>query len=716
MITYTGTVDRILYQNQDNAWSAILLSTDDGTKKASGVMPGLRLGMSVRLSGEMENGRYGPSLRTSVFEEVLPDDTQGIEKYLASGLIKHIGAKLAHDIVSTFGGDTLRVLDDEPERLAEVYGIGKKRVRSIIDSVREQKTIRTVMIWLKRYNLSNSLATKIYKTYGELSIQALEENPYRLSDDIGGVGFKKADDVARRLGIGAESPYRICAGIRACLDDAAAEGHTCLPTDMMIEKTCSSDYLSLPREKVEEVMATGQCDIIIDGEYVFLPNYYRYEDSIASRLLKLMKDDNGSNIDLPDTDALVAETGIRYSPRQADAIRAAFSSKVSIITGGPGTGKTITTNAIITEFQKRDMTVLLCAPTGRAAKRMNEVTGQEAMTIHRLLEYTPDGFSRNADNPLEGDALIVDEASMIDAFLMNALIKAIPKGMRLVIVGDVDQLPSVGAGSVLRDIIDSGRVPTTFLTDIYRQAQGSDIIMNAHAVNAGHMPVIRNAGDTDFWFFSCDDRERIADLVTELVTSRVPKKFGTDPRDIQVLTPMRKEEDTIGATYLNIRLQQAINPDGEKIAVRGPYEFRVGDRIMQVKNDYNKGIFNGDLGVILTKEDESDEGKTLLTADFDGETKYLSRVDLQNIELAYACTIHKSQGSEYPVVIIPVHESQYFMLKRNLLYTGITRARKECILVGTRRAIAIACQNEDTRKRYTRLKDFILQKETNTEN
>ena len=706
MTTITGTVDRILYQNPENAWAVAIIVTEEGSRKTSGIMPGIRTGMTARLAGEMQTTKYGEDLRVTEFEEIQPKDAEGIEKYLASGLIKNIGPKLAKQIVLTFGENTLHILDNEPERLNEVHGVGTKRIRSIIEAIKEQTEIRTIMIWLKRYDLTNGLAAKIYQAYGKTAVAVLEENPYRLTDDIGGVGFRKADEVARKLGIREDSPFRKRSGIRACLEEAAAEGHTCLPKNELMDKVSSELYLSLSRESIQETLEHSE-DFPENDGYVFLPAYYYAEKGIACGIRRIQKDNKGT-VNIPDIPSLERKTGVNYSQEQRDAITVAVTSKVSIITGGPGTGKTVTTNAIITELEQRDATVLLCAPTGRAAKRMNEVTGKDAMTIHRLLCFSHGQFEYNENNPLQGDALIVDEASMIDTILMNNLIKAIPDHMRVVIVGDVDQLPSVGAGCVLRDLIDSGCVPVTHLTEIYRQARGSDIIMNAHAVNTGQLPRITNNGNTDFWFFQAQEKETVADLVVDLVENRVPKKFGYKATDIQVLSPMKREYDPIGSIRLNRRLQEVINPNGEKIASRGETEFRIGDRIMQTKNDYDKGIFNGDLGTITAKADESDEEKTLIVADFDGETVGLSRSHLQNIDLAYACTVHKSQGSEYPVVIIPVHESQYIMLRRNLLYTGITRAKKQCILVGTRRAIAMACQNEDTRKRYTRLKERLL--------
>ena len=708
MTTYTGTIEKILFQNTESAWAAVLIQTETGCKKANGIMPGLRLGMNVRVSGELENNKYGETLKASEFSEEMPSDVEGIEKYLSSGLIKNIGPKLAHDIVKTFGTATLHVLDYEPERLSEVYGIGKKRVSSIIDAVKEQTQIRTIMIWLKRYDLSNSLATKIYKEYDNRAIGLLEENPYRLSDDIKGVGFKKADDVAMRLGIQKESPFRINSGIRACLEDWAADGSTYMETKTLIERAASEEYLSIDESLVEHTIKYETKEFIETEGKVYLPCYYYAENAIAKDFRRLL-DHEVESCRLPDIAALEKEIGITYSQQQKEAITNCVLSKISVITGGPGTGKTVTTNAIIIELTKREKKVVLAAPTGRAAKRMSEVTGRPASTIHRLLEFSKTDFLRNRYNPIEGDALIIDEASMIDTMLMKNLVEAIPDHMQLVIVGDVNQLPSIGAGCVLKDIIESNCITTVRLTEVYRQAQNSDIIMNAHKVNQGLVPRTDNHAGTDFWFFNNENKDQVADIIVDLVSNKIPAKFGYKDDQIQVLSPMRRDFDVIGSTQLNIRIQKVINPHGEPIAKKGETEFRVGDRIMQIKNDYDKGIFNGDVGRIICKQDESDEEKTLLVAKFDDEYVNLSRADLANIELAYACTVHKSQGSEYPVVVMPVHESQWIMLKRNLIYTGITRAKAQCILVGTRRALAVGASNEDTHKRYTTLKQKLAE-------
>ena len=706
MTTYIGTIEKILFQNTESAWSVVVINTEQGLRKASGVMPGLRLGMTARLSGEIQATKYGDSLAATEFVEEQPKDVEGIEKYLASGLIRNIGPVLAKQIVSTFGVATLHVLDNEPERLAEVYGVGKKRVASLVEAIKEQKGIRTIMIWLKKHDLSNSLAVKIFKQYGDQAIDMLEENPYRLTDDIKGVGFRKADEVARQIGVPETSSFRIVSGLRACLEDASTYGSTYMETEELARKASSGEYLNVDEDLVRETITKSWNDFINADGRTYLPCYWHAERVIAERL-EAIQECKCCSQETTDIETLQKETGVKYSNEQREAIQTSLLAKVSIITGGPGTGKTVTTNAIIHALAEKKQNVVLAAPTGRAAKRMSEVTGREASTIHRLLEYNREGFQRNADNPIEGDALIVDEASMIDTLLMRHLLEAVPDRMRLVIVGDVDQLPSVGAGNVLKDLIDSRCISTTRLTEIYRQARGSDIIMNAHAVNKGQMPKTTNQPGTDFWFFGKENKDEIADLIVDLVANRIPKKFGYSGEDIQVLSPMKRDYDPIGSSQLNRRLQEVINPNGESVAKKGETEFRVGDRIMQVKNDYDKGVFNGDVGRIIAKQDESDAKKTLMVADFDGAIVPFSRADLANIELAYACTVHKSQGSEYPVVVMPVHESQYIMLKKNLLYTGITRAKKECIIVGTRYALAMGSGNLDTSKRNTSLKEKI---------
>ena len=704
----SGTIESIRCYKNDSCWAAVLVSTPTGVRRASGIMPGVRLGMTVEMTGKTVTSKYGEEFKADSFMETLPSDIEGIEKYLASGLIRNIGPVIAEKIISVFGEKTLEILDNEPERLREIKGIGEKRIQSIIESASEQRAVRSIMIWLKRHDLPNGLAARIYKAYGNESVTRLEENPYRLSDDIRGVGFKRADAVALSTGVPEDSPLRIRSGIIACLEDAASQGHTCARIDSLIRKVSGDDYLSLPESAVKDTLLSPMFrQVAIDDPYVYLPKYLRAERMISSRLAAMAAEPGDETA--PSFGGLESISGIEYSEEQKTAIITACSSKIHIITGGPGTGKTVITNAIIRTLKDKGETVLLAAPTGRAAKRMTEVTGEQARTIHRLLGFQENGFTHNADNPLAGDTLIVDEASMIDTLLMDNILEAVPKDMRLILVGDVDQLPSVGAGSVLRDIIDSGKIPVTRLTRIYRQAQGSAIVMGAHEVNKGNAPLITNRKGTNLWLFREEDKDKISDLITDIVVNRIPKSLGIEKEDIQVLTPMRREWDPIGATRLNAKLQAAINPKGKKVATKGESEFRVGDKIMQTRNNYDKDIFNGDIGIVTGGLTGEDEDHAVLTASFDGRLTRFSQSDLSDVELAYACTVHKSQGSEYKAVVMPVHESQYIMLKRNLLYTGITRAKEQCVLVGTDKAIISAVRREDTEKRVTRLRDRIIE-------
>lgn len=710
MTTLKGTINSIRYQNKENAWAAVILNTAAGkTIVASGIMPGIKIGMAVKLEGEYKNTKWGMQFEATAFEEDRPSDIEGIYKYLASGLIKNIGPVNAQKIVDTFGEQTLDVLDNAPERLREVRGIGPKRIKSIIEAVREQKAIRAIMIWLKRYDLPNGLAAKIYKTYGDNSVGVLEENPYRLADDIKGVGFKKADAVAMLLGIPPDSHFRLLSGLKACLEDWAAAGNTYMPCNMLILKASSEDYMNIEPEPVADILESGEFFSVGQTEdgRAYLPAYYYAEKKIAERLSAILRNGRKDTSVPPDYSRIQKETGFSFSSQQKLAIATAISSSMMIMTGGPGTGKTTTTNAIINECESRGYEVVLAAPTGRAAKRMNETSGRPSQTIHRLLEYQQGSFTRDELNPIDGDVIIIDEASMIDTLLMKDLLKAISDKTKLIIVGDTDQLPSVGAGSVLRDLIASGTIPTVTLTEIYRQAQGSDIIMSAHSVNHGYMPRIQNRPGTDFWFFNIEDKDQVADTIVELVKEKIPNKFGFSADDIQVLSPMRRDWDPIGSTVLNGRLQEALNADGEKAASRGFTQFRIGDRVMQTKNNYDKDIFNGDIGTVTAKLSGEDEDEAVMEADFEGRIVRFAQGDLDELELAYACTIHKSQGSEYPVVVIPVHSSQYIMLKRNLLYTGITRAKKQCILVGTAKAIHTAVSRPDTETRFTTLQQRL---------
>ena len=695
-------VERITYQNPENGYSVFRVKVKgyDDLVTLVGNLLDVPAGSVLLCQGEWRVDRkYGQQFQCSTWEEVMPATAYGIEKYLGSGLVKGIGPKFARLIVDRFGTGTIDVIETDIERLNEVHGIGLKRIAKIRESWEKQKDIKNVMLFLQGHGVSTAFAAKIYREYGKESVSKVQENPYRLADDIWGIGFKTADGIASRMGYGKDDPRRVRSGILYTLGQLADEGH-CFATDEQLLGT-AAELLDVGEEAIGAVLEdmSGAGDVITDGEAIYLPPFHYAECGVARRLLAL-RNGNGSLFS-EDEPELPRVEGIVYDETQLEAVRLGMKSKVMVLTGGPGTGKTTTTKAIIGALRSSGMKVLLAAPTGRASKRMSEATGMEAKTIHRMLEYNPkDGYQRNADNPLTGDALIVDECSMIDILLMNNLLKAVPDGMRLILVGDIDQLPSVGAGNVLRDIIDSGAVPVIRLTRIFRQAQTSRIVMSAHAVNAGRLPDLSNGRETDFFFLREEDPEKVAESIVDLVGRRLPGAYGIGADSIQVLTPMQR--GVVGAASLNIALQQSLNGNGDSLS-RGGYTFRKGDRVMQLRNDYDKEVFNGDLGYITEVNLED----RVLKVDFDGrETEYDS-TELDELSLAYATTIHKAQGSEYPVVVIPVMMNHFVMLQRNLIYTGITRARKVCVLIGQLKALSYAVRNLTVQKRNTRLKERL---------
>ena len=695
-------VERITYQNPENGYSVFRVKVKgyDDLVTLVGNLLDVPAGSVLLCQGEWRVDRkYGQQFQCSTWEEVMPATAYGIEKYLGSGLVKGIGPKFARLIVDRFGTGTIDVIETDIERLNEVHGIGPKRIAKIRESWEKQKDIKNVMLFLQGHGVSTAFAAKIYREYGKESVSKVQENPYRLADDIWGIGFKTADGIASKMGYGKDDPRRVRSGILYTLGQLADEGH-CFATGEQLLGT-AAELLDVGEEAIGAVLAdmSGAGDVITDGEAIYLPPFHYAECGVARRLLAL-RNGNGSLFS-EDEPELPRVEGIVYDETQLEAVRLAMKSKVMVLTGGPGTGKTTTTKAIIGALRSSGMKVLLAAPTGRASKRMSEATGMEAKTIHRMLEYNPkDGYQRNADNPLTGDALIVDECSMIDILLMNNLLKAVPDGMRLILVGDIDQLPSVGAGNVLRDIIDSGAVPVIRLTRIFRQAQTSRIVMSAHAVNAGRLPDLSNGRETDFFFLREEDPEKVAESIVDLVGRRLPGAYGIGADSIQVLTPMQR--GVVGAASLNIALQQSLNGNGDSLS-RGGYTFRKGDRVMQLRNDYDKEVFNGDLGYITEVNLED----RVLKVDFDGrETEYDSS-ELDELSLAYATTIHKAQGSEYPVVVIPLMMNHFVMLQRNLIYTGITRARKVCVLIGQLKALSYAVRNLTVQKRNTRLKERL---------
>ena len=698
-------VERITYQNPENGYSVLKVKVKGYNDLVTlvGNLLEVPVGSVLLCRGEWKvDKRYGSQFVAATWEETMPATVYGIEKYLGSGLVKGIGPRFARAIVQRFGTETIDIIETEIERLYEVPNIGRKRVAKIRESWEKQKDIKNVMLFLQGYGVSTAYAAKIYREYGKESIDKVRENPYRLADDIWGIGFKTADGIAAKMGYEKEDPRRCRSGILYTLGQLSDEGHVYAGEEQLVKT--AGQLLEAGETAIRDTLA-GMLqaeDLILDKDAIYLPPFYHAECGTSRRLRDLAESTGRSLFDgLFDPSSLTAETGIEYDEVQLAAIRQAVTSKVMVLTGGPGTGKTTTTQGIIAALKKAGLRVLLAAPTGRAAKRMSEATGMEAKTIHRLLEYNPqDGYKRNDENPLEGDALIVDECSMIDILLMNNLLKAVPVGMRLVFVGDIDQLPSVGAGNVLRDIIDSQRIPVVRLVRIFRQAQKSRIVMNAHAINQGRVPDTSNGRDTDFFFMREDDPERAAETIVRLVKERLPRAYRESPDRIQVLTPMQR--GVVGAANLNLLLQQALNPSGPSLN-RGGYTYRQGDRVMQQRNNYDKDVFNGDLGYIR----EVDTEERTLKVDFDGKWVEYDVTELDELTLAYATTIHKAQGSEYPIVVMPVLMTHFVMLQRNLIYTGITRAKKICVLLGAAKALAYAVRNVSVLKRNTRLKERL---------
>ena len=710
MIKLRCVVEHITYQNQENGWSVMKVKVKgyDNLVTLTGSLLDVPVGSVLLVDGDWRvDPKYGQQFVAQSWTEVMPATLYGIEKYLGSGLVKGIGPAYAKAIVSRFGLETINIIENDIERLLEVPRLGKKRMEQIRESWEKQKDIKEVMVFLQGHGVSTAFAAKIYRKYEKESIAKVKDNPYQLADDIWGIGFKTADSIASKMGYEKNDHRRCRSGILYTLNELAEEGHVYAEPKQLVEAAVK--LLEAEELPVRQALATMMeaKDVIADNDVIYLPPFYYAENGSVKRLQSLLSDNSLFNSDVaaePEAEYGSKNGGIVYDEVQQAAIQKALDSKVMVLTGGPGTGKTTTTQGIIAAFKARQMSILLAAPTGRAAKRMTEATGMEAKTIHRLLEYNPmDGYKRNEENPLEGDALIVDECSMIDILLFYNLMKAIPSNMRLILVGDIDQLPSVGAGNVLRDIIDSRQIPVVRLTRIFRQAQSSRIVMNAHSINAGQFPNIKNGLDTDFFFINQEDADEMVKLIIGLVRDRLPKKYGYPPKEIQVLTPMQR--GTVGAGNLNIELQNALNPTGLSLA-RGGYTFRQGDKVMQIRNNYDKNVFNGDIGYITAV----DTNERTLTVTFDNRLVEYDITELDEIVLAYAITIHKSQGSEFPVVVMPVTMKHFVMLQRNLIYTGITRAKKICVLVGTTKALAYAIRNQTVSKRNTKLKERLNEK------
>ena len=706
-------VERVTYQNETNGYSVIKCRAKGYADLITvvGSMPEVHVGSVLTLSGEWTvNPKFGRQFTVSGFEETLPATVYGIEKYLGSGLVKGIGPKFAARIVRAFGAETLNVIEEDPDALLRVPGIGKLRVERIKKSWDEQKEIKNIMLFLQGHDVSTTHATKIYKTYGSDSIRVVKENPYRLADDIWGIGFRTADTIAEKLGVEKETAVRLRSGLLYTLNKLSDEGH-CYARREQLLKT-GAELLAVEEGVLPAVLdeMVRQDDVkteLIDGEdsapgetAVYLPPFWFAETGTAKRLKQIFSSPPSVKVKPQGLEERIRRvTGLNYDPAQMDAIRCAAGSKILILTGGPGTGKTTTTLGILTAFRQAGAKILLAAPTGRAAKRLSETTGMEARTIHRLLEFKPpEGCQKNEQNPLEGDVLILDECSMIDIMLMYSLLKAVPDSMTLIFVGDVDQLPSVGAGNVLRDLIDAGVFPVVRLTKIFRQAAASRIITNAHRINRGRMPDLSNGKQSDFFFLEEEDPETAAQEIVRLVKERLPRAYGT--RDIQVLTPMQR--GAVGAANLNQVLQAALNADAAGLR-RGGTDYRLHDKVMQIRNNYDKEVFNGDIGTVCRVNTEDRE----LTVSFDGREVLYDVTELDELVLAYAATVHKSQGSEYPIVVMPVLMTHYVMLQRNLVYTGVTRAKKLMVMIGSTKALALAVRNVTVTRRNTMLKERL---------
>lgn len=705
-------IERITYQNPENGYSVIKCRVKGYQELVTlvGSMPQVHVGSVLLALGNWKiDSKYGRQFVMESFEEKLPATVLGMEKYLGSGMIKGIGPRYAKKIVAEFGKDTLDIIEEEPERLLSIPGIGSMLVQRIKTSWAEQKEVKSIMVFLQSHDVSTVHASKIYKEYGNESIEIVKENPYRLADDIRGIGFRTADIIASKMGFDHLKYVRLRSGLLYTLNRLADEGHCYATRELLLQK--GSELL-----EVEESLLSMSLDEMIrvhdfiteekDGErIIYLPPFFFAETGCVRRLRAIQENDEGMKSIAPDIlEKIEKNSKMKYDEIQLKAIETAMKSKIMILTGGPGTGKTTTTLGIIQAYKTAGAKVLLAAPTGRAAKRMSETTKIEAKTIHRLLEVKPsEGYQKNEDNPLEGDVLILDECSMIDILLMYNLLKAVPDSMNLIFVGDIDQLPSVGAGNVLRDMIDAGVFPVIRLTRIFRQAESSRIILSAHRINAGLLPDLSNGKSSDFFFMEEENPQIAAGTIVSLVSKKLPEYYKVGCDEIQVLTPMQK--GVIGAENLNQLIQAAVNPARAGIK-RGGYIYRPKDKVMQIRNNYDKEVFNGDIGRIeyIDEEDKS------LMINFDGRSVKYDSTELEEIVLAYASTIHKSQGSEYPIVVIPVMMNHYMMLQRNLIYTGITRAKKILVIIGGKKALAYAIDNMKVEKRKTLLKERLQNK------
>jgi exodeoxyribonuclease V alpha subunit len=732
--TLKGVIERITYSNPDNGYTVARFQVSGRFELVTlvGTLAKVHPGARLKVEGHWKtHPKFGEQFEVTHYVEELPATVEGIKRYLGSGLIKGVGPKMAKRIAETFGAYTLEVIENDIERLNEVEGIGRKRVQMIAVAWQAQKQIKEIMLFLQSHQVSTNLAVKIYKTYGDRAIEVVKNEPYRLARDIYGIGFLTADKIAQQIGLAADAPQRIAAGIEFTLNQLADQGHVYAPREHLVEAAVKilavqaeqvnaqidalrqEDRIKIELFSAKESIQNLQSKIQNPVEAVYLNPFYYAEIGVARQIKQLQASPGNRLAEFATVQWVRAfewlsaarQDGFTLAEQQQQAVQMALTQPVSILTGGPGTGKTSTVQAILKLVQGKGKTALLAAPTGRAAKRLAESTGREAKTIHRLLEVSPSEgfkFQRNQDNPLECDLLIVDECSMIDLILMNSLLKAVPLGSHLLLVGDADQLPSVGAGNVLRDLIGSSVLPVTRLNVIFRQAADSSIITNAHRINHGEMPIFPK-NKADFYFFGKEAPEEAAELLVDVVARRIPEKFGIPHSEIQTLSPMHR--GSIGARALNEKLQARLNPlryDQPEYR-SGNRLFRVGDRVLQLRNNYDKNVFNGDIGRITVIDLEEGE----VVVDFEGQPISYEMSDLDELTLAYAMSVHKSQGSEYPVVVLPLLTQHYMLLQRNLLYTAITRAKQMVVIVGTRKAMAMAVKNDKIAARWTALQERL---------
>jgi exodeoxyribonuclease V alpha subunit len=712
-----GTIERVTFHNPETGFAVLRIQPKRGDLiTVVGPTPTAVPGEHLEAEGFwVFDPQHGPQLKATTIKTAPPLSRHGLTRYLASGSVKGVGPQLAEKIVEVFGDRTAEVLENTPSLLRDVPGIGAKRLAAIKDSWKEQKGVRALMLFLHGLGVSSTRAVRIHRTYGEQAIDLIRENPFRLAEDIRGIGFKTADEIAKKLGIPPNNPQRLRAALSYTLQQLTREGHVAYPADGVVEKTAAlvespvAEVGGLLRGEIERGRIV--CERQPDGvDWLFPPPLFAAEVTIAAALRRLLNPrvhPFGSNTDWERTLGFVEnQYSVQLADKQREAVRLATESAVSIVTGGPGVGKTTLVKCLLGMFVARGLQAVLCAPTGRAAKRLAETTGQQAQTIHRLLEFDPSSgsFLRNSDNPVRADLFVIDEASMLDVVLASQLFQAIPTGAAVVLVGDVDQLPSVGPGSVLQDVISSERVPTTRLTHIFRQGEGSWIVAAAHAILEGRIPAKQEESRLgDFYFIETKDAEAIQERLIELVRKRIPERFGFDAlKDVQILAPMNR--GALGARRINELIQSTLNPaKGKDELQRFGTTYRVGDRVLQTSNNYQKDVFNGDLGVVRKIDHVNQE----MEVAFDGRGVPYDFGDLDELSLAYCLTIHKSQGSEYPCVVIPLHTQHFMMLQRNLLYTGVTRGKKLVVLLGSHEAVRIAVQRQDANRRFTALQRRI---------